>query len=86
MGDIFLDHALVVEVKNQKAISLAEFLAETERERINANAAFGFCVIKKRGTTNVGQCYALTTVDQLAWLLRPQGMETKHHDTTRFYT
>jgi len=73
MGDINLEPAIVVEVKNQKAIALAEFLAETERERINANAEIGVCVIKKRGTTNPGEFYAVTSLDQFAWLLRAAG-------------
>jgi hypothetical protein len=73
MGDIYLQASIVVEVKNQKTIALAEFLAETERERINANAEIGICVIKKRGTTNPADWYALTRLDQAAWLLRAAG-------------
>ena len=73
MGDINLEPGIVVEVKNTKTITLAEFVAETERERINANAEFGMCVIKKRGTTDPGQFYAVTSLDQMAWLLRAAG-------------
>jgi len=73
MGDINLEPGIVVEVKNTKTITLAEFVAETERERINANAEFGMCVIKKRGTTDPGQFYAVTSLDQMAWLLRTAG-------------
>jgi hypothetical protein len=73
MGDILIDHAIVIEVKNTKLITLAEYQAETERERINANAAIGLTVIKKRGTTNPADWYALTRFDQAAWLLRAAG-------------
>jgi hypothetical protein len=73
MGDINLGASIVVEVKNTKTITLAQFMAETEQERINANAEFGMCVIKKRGTTDPGQFYAVTSLDQMAWLLRAAG-------------
>ena len=73
MGDINLEPAIVVEVKNTKAITLAQFMAETEQERINANAEIGVCVIKKRGTTNPAEFYAVTSLDQIAWLLRAAG-------------
>lgn len=55
MGDVRLCRGVVVEVKGGKAAEQAsaqlieDWLQETEKERVNANADFGLLVTKKKG-------------------------------------
>jgi hypothetical protein len=64
-GDIALGDGVpvAVEAKAEKTITLAEYIRELEVEIVNANAETGVVIIKRRGTTDVGQYYALTTVE-----------------------
>lgn len=71
-GDIHLGDGVpvVIESKNTKSFNLAESVKETEAEIANAGAEFGYAVLKKRGTTDVGQYYAVTTVERMDWLIQ----------------
>jgi hypothetical protein len=40
-----------------------------EAQIINSDAKFGFVVVKKKGTTDVGKYYAITTVDHMMNLI-----------------
>lgn len=66
-GDLILDQAvpIMIESKETKAFTPSTFVAEMEAQIENANACFGFVVVKKKGTTDVGKYYALTTVDHM---------------------
>ena len=72
-GDLILDQAVpvVIESKEVKArnFSPSTFIKECEAEIENAGAEFGFFIVKKVGTTNVGDYYALCTVDRMMWLI-----------------
>lgn len=62
-GDIALEDGVpvTIEAKNRKAIDLAAFLHELEAEIVNGDAETGCVVVKRRGTTDPGQFYAVTT-------------------------
>jgi len=64
-GDIVLGDGvpIMVEAKNEKTITLALYAKEMEAQIENALAETGVVIIKRRGTTDVGQYYALTTVN-----------------------
>ena len=85
-GDISLvpGRACIIEVKSHKSAAtgqpgprvLAKWLAETETERLNANADVGLLVVKRAGTTNPGQWWTyLPTRD----LLRLVGAPSPHN-------
>lgn len=65
-GDIALGDGIpvTVEAKNRARMDLAGFIGELEAEMINAGTETGCVVIKRRGTTNVAEFYALTTFAQ----------------------
>lgn len=66
LGDISLGDgvAVVIEAKNEKAINLGAYIRELDTECLNAGFPQGVVVIKRRGTTDVGQYYVLTTVER----------------------
>lgn len=70
-GDIILDQTVpvMIESKETRAFTPALFIDEMNEEIVNANAEFGFVIWKRRGTTDVGQYYALTTVEQMMELI-----------------
>jgi Holliday junction resolvase-like predicted endonuclease len=74
-GDVVLgDHvSLVIESKNEKTIKLAEYMRELEKEIANAGVETGVVIVKKRGTTDVGQYYAVMPVHLWAALLGKAG-------------
>lgn len=70
-GDLILDQAVpvMIESKETRAFTPSTFVAEMNVQIENACAEFGFVIVKKKGTTDVGQYYALTTVDQIMGLV-----------------
>lgn len=70
-GDMILDQAVpvMIESKETKSFTPSTFIAEMKAQIENADAEFGFVIVKKRGTTDVGDYYALTTVDQMMQLI-----------------
>ncbi len=72
-GDIAGLPYVVVEVKNEKSISLPGYLAELEAEIANANADTGVVIVKRRGSTNVGDWYAVMPADRWLALLTEAG-------------
>lgn len=70
-GDLILDQAVpvMIESKETRAFTPSTFIAEMEAQIENAAAEFGFVIVKKKGTTDVGKYYALTTVDEMMKLV-----------------
>lgn len=74
-GDIYLGDGVpvVLEVKNEKRMDIAGYIKELEAEMVNGDADFGAVVVRRRGTTDVGRWYALTTMEQYIGLLHTAG-------------
>ena len=74
-GDVGGIDGLVVEVKNEKRINLAGYMDELESEVKNARCRFGreemlgVCVVKRRGTQNPGDWYAVMRLERFVELL-----------------
>ena len=58
-GDIDGMPGVVVEVKNEKRIDLPGYLRELEVEIANAQAWTGIVIVKRRGSMNVDDWYAV---------------------------
>ena len=74
-GDIGSCGNLVFEVKNQKTYSIPAWLKETEVERVNAKAEFGFLIVKPNGVglDSVGDWWMISKVTDGLDLLRLAG-------------
>lgn len=72
-GDIAGVPGVVFECKNEKRIDLAQYMKELEVEVANDKADVGVAVVKKRGTTNVADHYAVMPVYMLTYLLKKAG-------------
>ena len=72
-GDIAGVTGVCLEVKSCKTIDLAGWLAEALVEQRNAGAHVGAVVVKKRGTTDPADWYAVLTFRQLCDLLAAGG-------------
>lgn len=74
-GDIAGMPGVVVEVKSGARLALAEWMAETERERANDGADFGLLAIKPKGVddTRVEQWYGVLPLGALLELLALAG-------------
>jgi hypothetical protein len=70
-GDIAGVPGFVVEVKNQRSYRIAEWLKETEEERLNAGEPNSILVVKPNrvGTSKVGSWWAVLEVDQIVSLI-----------------
>jgi len=68
-GDIRGVANAVLEVKNHQRIDLAGWLKELALEMENNGSDVGAVIIKKRGTSDVGQWYAVMPVEVLNRLL-----------------
>lgn len=64
---------VVIEVKDHKTITLSEWLKELKVEMANANVTMGAVIAKKRGTTSVGDWYAVMPASIFAVLLKEAG-------------
>lgn len=72
-GDVTGCGPVVFEIKNHREHDLAGWVDELELEIANANADTGAVIAKKRGTTDVGDWYAVLPVRILNDLLREAG-------------
>lgn len=74
-GDIAGCGNLVFEIKNQKTYSIPAWLKETEAERENAKAEFGFLIVKPNGVglDSVGDWWMISKVTNGLDLLRLAG-------------
>lgn len=70
-GDLILDQTVpvMIESKETKAFIPSKFLDEMTVQIENAGAEFGFVIVKRRGTTDVGRYYALTDVENMMNLI-----------------
>jgi hypothetical protein len=71
-GDVTLGDGIpvTIEAKNTRSFDLAGAQRELADEMENARHRWGFAIHKKRGTTNVGDYYAVLPVHVLADILR----------------
>jgi hypothetical protein len=71
-GDVTLGDGIpiTIEAKNTKAIDLAGGQKELAAEMENAGNEWGFTIHKKRGTTDVGEYYAVLPVRVLSDILQ----------------
>lgn len=72
-GDIYGIIGCVIEAKNEKRIDIAGYMKELDVEMRNAKADTGAAVVKKRGTTSVGDAYAIMPVHVWVKLLKEAG-------------
>jgi len=70
-GDVTLGDGIpvTIEAKNTRSIDLAGGQKELRAEMTNAGNEWGFTIHKKRGTTNVGEYYAVLPVAVLVDIL-----------------
>lgn len=78
-GDVRLSERVpyVIEAKNTQAASIGPWMKELEAEVRNAKADGGAVIWKKRGTTDVGEYYAIMPVKYLNTLLTTVYPETR---------
>lgn len=71
-GDVTLGDGIpvTIEAKNTRSFDLAGAQRELADEMENAGHRWGFAIHKKRGTTHVGDYYAVLPVHVLADILR----------------
>lgn len=72
-GDVTGCGPLVFECKAAKRHELSGWLAETEAERVNANADYGILVIKRQGHNTGSEQYAVMRFGEMARLLKQAG-------------
>lgn len=73
VGDIDGINGVVIECKNEKAIRIPKYLRELEDEMTHADAETGVVLIKKRGTSNISEAYAVMPAELWVNLLRQAG-------------
>ena len=73
VGDIHNAGQIVYEVKSHRTIDLPGFLRELAREKANAKAGTGAVVVKRRGSTNPADWYAVLELADFTALLRAAG-------------
>lgn len=79
-GDIHLGDGIRVAVEaktyfasTKSPLMLSKWMKEVEEEIENSGAKTGFAVLKRPGTTDVGQFYAVMTMERMAELLAKAG-------------
>ena len=72
-GDLAGIPGVVFECKNEKRIDLSQYMRELETEVTNDKADMGVAVVKKRGTSNVADHYAVMPMYMLVHLLKEAG-------------
>jgi Holliday junction resolvase len=73
VGDIDGINGVVIECKNEKAIRIPQYLRELENEMTHADAETGVVLIKKRGTSNISESYAVMPAELWVNLLKQAG-------------
>lgn len=72
-GDVSGLPGIVIECKNERAISLAGYLDEAEAEARNAGADFGCAWIHRRGRSSPAAGYVVISGETFVKLLRGAG-------------
>jgi hypothetical protein len=73
VGDIDGIDGVVIECKNEKRINIPGYLQELEDEMINADAETGVVLIKRRGSSNISESYAVMPAELWVNLLKQAG-------------
>jgi len=73
VGDIDGIDGVVIECKNEKAIRIPQYLRELEDEITHADAETGVVLVKRRGSSNVSEAYAIMSADLWINLLKQAG-------------
>jgi Holliday junction resolvase len=74
-GDINGIEGCCIEAKDEKRHDFSGYLRELAEETANAKADTGVVIVKKRGTTNVGEHYALMPVKVWVDLMKKAGYQ-----------
>jgi len=72
-GDVTGIPGVCIEAKNCKTLTPSLWIDQLNVEMRNGNAATGTVIAKRRGTTDVGECYALMPVRVWLDLLKEAG-------------
>jgi len=72
-GDLTGWPGVVIEAKNCKTFDLAGWVDQLENEIAETGADTGAVIVKRPGTINIGQCYAVMTFDRWETLMREAG-------------
>jgi hypothetical protein len=67
-GDLWTAHA-TIQCKNHRTLSLGAWLAATAQQQQNANKRYGVLVVKRKGTTDPAEQFAICSLKQLRDLL-----------------
>ncbi len=68
-GDVSGIRGVVIEAKDVRRLDLRAWCDEAERERKNAGASVGVVVLKRSGTTDVGDSYSIMRTREMAAFL-----------------
>ena len=80
-GDIDGIDDLTVEVKDQRRHDIGCWLRELEIEQKNRGTSVGVLTVKKQGSINVGDWYAIMTMDEFIKMFNTlKGIENKSGD------
>lgn len=82
-GDVqgILDGDVVIEAKDCVQLDLRKWCDEAERERVEADALYAFVALKRSGTTDAGDSYAIMrTRDMNRLLLELHGLRQEVRD------
>jgi hypothetical protein len=67
-GDLWTPTA-AIQCKNHRTLSLGAWLAATAQQQQNAAKALHFLVVKRKGSTDPAQQFAICTVEQMRSIL-----------------
>ena len=76
-GDINLHPDVVIEAKDHGTLKFSQWLAEAEKERVNAGASIGVVWAKRRGKASASDAYVVMTGEQFIELLHRAGLGGK---------
>ena len=71
-GDLWTPQA-AIQCKNHRTLSLGAWLDDTHEQQTNAAKRFAWLVVKRKGTTDAGEQFAICSVAQLRELLKHLG-------------
>ena len=74
VGDINIGPGVVIECKAEARFDLAGWIAELEHEMFNADTDDGVVVVKRRGSADPGEFYALMTFGMWCKLAKEAGL------------
>ena len=81
-GDIDGIPNVCIEIKDEKKINLAGYMKELAIEVKNRKSKYGVCIVKKRGTQDAGEWYAVLPAKDWLALLADALEEKKNPDTS----